>query len=83
MVRFGEGESSLTQIDEGKYKSGVIYKLDFGKMDWNNDGKIDNNDAYNPNDNGEGTPSPSKPTDITVQATVADWTTKNVVPGIE
>lgn len=81
LVKF---EDSKKESDNKNYEAGNIYKISLGKIDWNGDGKYDESDVYNPTENGDGSDEPSAlEVGLTVQATVAKWIVKNVVPGVE
>lgn len=82
MVNFHKNADN-TLIHDGKYLGGIIYKIKFSEIDWNGDGKIDDQDIYNPDENGGGTEEPAETADLIVIATIADWTIENVFPGIE
>lgn len=86
MVKFAamNADGTLNNDASPYYEQGKIYKVFFDKIDWNGDGKVDSNDAYDPVDNGDGgtTPSTSK-TDIVVGVTVMEWTIENTGASIE
>lgn len=66
------------------YEQGKIYKVFFNQIDWNKDGKIDGNDKYNPDENGDGGETPSNfDADIVVGATLMKWDIQNSAASIE
>ncbi|WP_018108360.1 hypothetical protein [Bacteroides propionicifaciens] len=66
------------------YEQGKIYKVFFDKIDWNGDGTVDDNDAYDPDKNGDGGTSPSTTqADVVVGAKVMKWTVENTGASIE
>ena len=69
-------------IDTG-YQAGKIYQINLAQIDWNGNGDFDDEDLYNPEDNGTGTDNPAQAADLTISATVKEWTKEHVTPGIE
>lgn len=82
MVKFRKLTDNA-EVHQGKYEGGFIYKIKFSEIDWNGDGQITDEDAYNPDENGGGTTEPAETADLIVIATIVEWTPENVFPGIE
>lgn len=84
LIKFGD---SKKDAKPGEYSAGYVYKINLGKIDWNGDGKYDDTDKFNPLDPDGPGPGTVEPTtgdaDVSVMATVKEWTLQNVIPGVE
>lgn len=85
MVKFASMNGEVIDANASKfYEQGKIYKVFFNKIDWNGDGTVDDNDAYDPEENGDGGTSPSTTqADVVVGAKVMKWTVENTGASIE
>lgn len=75
------------------YEPGKIYKISFAKIDWNKDGKVNDQDHFSPGDGGQDgedggnggtdpTPTDNK-YDVAVGAKILDWTIEEVGSALE
>lgn len=85
MVKFASMNGKVIDANASKfYEQGKIYKVFFDKIDWNGDGIVDDSDAYDPEENGDGGTTPSTTqADVVVGAKVMEWTVENTGASIE
>lgn len=83
----------LDPKDTLDYEPGKIYKISFAKIDWNKDGKVNDQDHFSPGDGGQDgedggnggtdpTPTDNK-YDVAVGAKILDWTIEEVGSALE
>lgn len=66
-----QGSDNDLDINSLSIKSGNLYKVDLGKIDWNGDGVFDDKDVFKPGDGGD-TPN-AKSKDVGIEIVITDW----------